>query len=101
MSKVMWSLGHQMRELIAEVLLEQETEISGVRLKELVERRLEDGMSHSTFWFHLNKLRESGVVRVRKTSREGGNPLRLSINKQIMRRELERVAEKFWLELES
>lgn len=99
MSKVMAALGHETREAIVEVLASNGW-IMGSRLKELTERELGREVSKGAFWFHLNMLRDSGVVKERKETYEAGSPVYMQLNQQVVRREMERMVKMMGIRLE-
>lgn len=107
MGEVLASLGHETRELLA-VLIGENDGVTGARLKELFDRESRTRVSGSTFWFHLNHLRRSGVVKARKRASpsldskieegqriESGNPIYLSLDREVVQREIERIGKEF------
>lgn len=62
--ELLWALGEQTRQQVFLVLLEQENQTGGLRVGEIAQRA---HLSRPAVSHHLRILRQTGVVRLRKT----------------------------------
>ena len=90
MSEVLKAVSNDIREAMVKLILANGG-VSGKELRVLLYEEVgEEGLSES-FWFHLGVLRAAGVVEGRRAVEESGRPMRLTVNREVVRGEMERL----------